>query len=811
MIKNHLKIAVRHLLNNKAFSIINIFGLAIGLACCLVILIYVNDELGYDSFHDRAEDIYRMVLERKYPGRSTEYAIIPHSYAGDVQRDFPEVESSTRMFSFGNDIVFKIGENVYEEPHPVWADSNFFEFFSFNLLEGEIGEVLTKPNSVVLSSSLARKYFGNENAVGKVLDIPQNDNDLMITGICADPPKNSHMRFGLVLAAKGLNFLRNPNHINFSALTYLKLSPGADPNLLESKFPDMVTKYASGEVSRNFGVSYEEYQAAGNGYRYYLQPLKDIYLKSNIENELRPPGSMTRVYIFTVIAIFILFIACVNFMNLATARSSERAKEVGIRKTLGSARSEISLQFLTEAVLISLVSALLAIALLQYLIPLFNDLANKSISLSQVLNLQNILIYVGVSILIGILAGIYPALVISNFKPLEVLRGKLWSTGSGAMMRNSLVVTQFVISVVLIISTIVVYRQLEFIQNKRLGFDKENIISITCGFGMSTQQSETFKNELRKLTSVAAVGGCNVMPGGYFFGASFRPQGDNETITGRGMTIDEEFLSCMNIELLEGRSYSKEFADSSSVILNEVALSELGISDPIGKQIQSSDFSPNQETIENFTIVGVVKDFHFQSLHQGITPLFLMYNQVFPGGGDPIVSVRIKPPQIQQTINEIETLWNRFVPEMPFRFNFLDHELDELYAAEQTSKRVFGLFTLLGIFIACLGLLGLAAYDTQRRTKEIGIRKVLGASATRIIALLSVNFLKLVFIALLIACPIAWFGMRSWLQDFAYSIELSWWIFALAGILAILIAFLTISFEAIRAALANPINALRND
>lgn len=813
MLRNQLKIAWRYLLRSKSYSFINILGLSIGIACCLMILLYVQQELSYDKFHEKGDQIYRMALERKYPGRATPYAIVPQSFAQAVANDFPEVETAVRLFKFPGNIIFKIGKNVYEEEHRMWADSNFFSVFSIPLLEGEASEVLTKPESVVLTESTAKRYFGDQSPIGKVLDIPQNEDDLIVTGVCADVPDNSHFKFDVLMASKALNFLERPNYISFSAYTYLVLNAAANPKSVEAKFPALVTKYASGQIAQNFGVSYEEYQKNGNGYRYFLQPLESIYLESQLENELKAPGSKTRVYIFTLIAFFILGIACINFMNLATARSSERAKEVGIRKTLGSERGTLALQFLLEAILISVISTVLALGILKIAIPSFNVLAGKEIAMQQLLNWKYIPALLLFPILTGLLAGAYPAIILSGFKPLEVLRGALHSTKKGLWLRNGLVVLQFSISVILIISTIIVYQQLNFIQHKELGFDKENIISIPGGFNLNPQQTETFKNQVRQIKGVEAVGSCNAMPGGYYFGVSFTPPGDNEAVTGRGIIIDEDYVECMKMDMLAGRDYAKEFtADTLSVILNETAVKELALSDPVGKTLKTKDTfgQPQSDDTYEYTIVGVVKDFHFQSLHQGISPLFLLHHGISQGQNG-LFTVRISGDNMPTTLRQIESKWTGILPEVPFRFDFLDQDLSQLYAAEQTSQRVFGLFSMLAIFIACMGLLGLAAYVTQQRTKEIGIRKVLGASVLGLVGLLSKDFLKLVALALFIASPLAWWVMDKWLADFAYSIDMQWWVFVVAGLVAILVAFLTVSFQSIKAALINPVESLRSE
>lgn len=819
MLQNYLKIALRQLGRHKGYTVINILGLAIGMACCLLILMYVQDELSYDKFHEDGDRIHRMALERTYPGRSRLYAIIPHSYAHSVKDEYPEVEDATRMFFFQGTVTFRHNDELYEEANRIWVDSNFFQFFDFKVLEGEPNDLLNKPESIVLTETTAKKYFGSESPIGKTLTIPQpqpqqDDIVLVVTGVCEDLPENSHMKFDMIQSSTALQFIQPPNYVSFSAYSYLKLAPNASAANLENKFPDMVTKFASGPILRNFGVSYEEYQKQGNGYRYFLQALPEIYLTSKLESEMKPTGNKAQVYIFLAIAILILFIACINFMNLATARSAERAKEVGIRKTLGSDRKTIAGQFLIEAISISLISTLLAWAILQLSIPYFNEIANKSFSASQIVNWQYIPGLIGLGLLVGILAGSYPAFILSNFKPLEVLRGKFSASGKGTVLRNSLVVFQFAISAFLIIATIVVYRQLEFIQNKELGFDKEHLVTLTGAFGMGPQKSKTFKERVAALPGVAAVSGCNTQPGDNYFGISFRPQGANEMTTGSGMIIDDGYIECMEMEIVEGRSFSDEFADTLSVIVNEAAVKEMGISDPIGKQLESNTpfLATNPDEPSFYTIVGVVKDFHFQTLHQIISPLFMVHNESGNGNGvDNLITVRMKPPDFQGTITEIESLWKAELPNQPFNYDFMDRDWEVLYQKEMDSRKVLSVFAFIAIFIACMGLLGLAAYITQQRTKEIGIRKVLGATTENIVTLLSKDFLKLVAIALIFASPLAWWLGKQWLADFAYRIEIQWWMFLVAGVVAVAIAFFTVSFQSIRAALANPINSLRDE
>lgn len=812
MFKNYIKTAIRQLWRHKGYSLINILGLAVGIACCLIILLYVQEELSFDKFHEKGDRIYRVALDRQYPGRSSSYAIIPHSFAQEMKAEFPEVEEAVRLFYFqGVTATFEVKDEIYEEPHFLWADSTFFRVFGIPVLRGEPEKALSEPNSLVLTESTAKRYFGDEDPIGQVVRQPGNDNELVVTAICGDVPPHSHLRFTALISSEALGFIEQPNYIAFSAFTYLLLREGADTDALEAKFPALVRKYAAGQIQREFSVPYDEYVQAGNGYHYYLQPLASIYLQSNLEGEIRPPGSKTRVYIFTVIALFILLIAIINFMNLATAKSTERAKEVGIRKTMGSLRGQLVLQFLFEAVLMTLFSTGIALLLLYVMIPPFNNIAGKAMGMSELMNPLLIPLLLLFALLVGILAGSYPAAVLSRFNPVSVLKGKLVGARHGGQLRNGLVVFQFAISVALIISTIVVFRQMQFIRNKELGFNKGQVITIQRAFSLQSQ-TEAFKEELLKLPQVVSVGSCNTMPGGTFSGVSFRKPGENETIFGRGVFIDEDFIDCMEMEMVAGRTFSEAFNDSLSVILNQSAVEELGLENPVGQRLETNDDNIIGDEVETeyLNIVGIVEDFHFQSLHQPITPLFFVLNRS-PDGSNGLMSIRLRGEELQQTIQQMENLWQQFVPARPFRYSFLDAELGELYEAEQVAQRVFAFFSGLAIFIACLGLFGLAAFVTRQRTKEIGVRKVLGASVANIVRLLSLDFLKLVSLGLLIAAPVAWLTMNRWLESFAYRVDLSWWIFVLAGSMAVFVAFLTVSYQSIRAAMMDPVKSLRDE
>lgn len=816
MLRNYFKLAIRNLLKNGQYTLINILGLATGIACCLLILLYVADERGYDRHWPNGDRIYRMSLERIYPDRRTGYAIVPPSYAQSVKNECPEVAAVTRIADFNNAgvIFFKVGDRTFEEKRLLAGDSTFFEVFKIPFLHGNPDKALTDPDGIVLTASTALRYFGKTDVLGQIIQLPGGNQErrLSVTGVCEDLPENTHFAFDLLMSTKGVRFLEGVNHITFAANTYFLLHPGADARAMEAKFPAIVEKYAAGEIERHFGVSWEEYKKSGNGYRYSLLPLRDIHLHSHLEAELKPSGNATMVRVFTLVALFILLIACVNFMNLATARSAERAREVGLRKTLGGGRQQLVVQFLLEAFLVSACATLLAAGLTVLTLPAFNELAGKTLSLRPYANgwgISGLLLF---TVAVGLVAGSYPAGVLSGFRPVEILKGRFAAQKRGVALRNGLVVFQFGISILMLVSTIVVFRQLRFISEKQLGFQKEHVVTIPNAFPLGPK-TEAFKQQLLRIPGAVSVGGASEIPGGpNYFGISFKKPEDRESVTGRCAIVDHGFLQTLGMELVAGRSFSKDFNDSLSVILNERAARDLALgADPVGKRlVMPGSFFDQDNGDVPFTVVGVVRDFHFQSLHENIVPLFMVYHQVTQRA-DNLLTVRVQPDHFQSFIREAEKQWQAFGPDQPFRYRFLDADLAALYAAEQREQRIFGLFALLAVFIACIGLLGLAAYTAQQRTKEIGVRKVLGATVAGITALLAKDFLKLVLWSLVIATPVAWYFMDHWLAGFAYRISLQWWMFAAAGMLAVAIAFLTVSFQSVRAALANPVRSLRSE
>jgi len=815
MFKNYWKVAIRSLMKRKGYTLINILGLAMGMAVCGLIVLFIRGELSYDDFQPNGDRVYRLVLDRQYPGRTTSYAIIPASIGDAVRKEFPEVAAKTGFQDATNNgkLFLKADDKSFEETHVLLADSNFFRVFPARMLEGDPMTALQKPFTAVLTEQTAKRYFGSPAAaMGKVLETEGNQH-FTVTAVCKDLPDHSHMAYDLLISAASFP-LREPNYVGFSDYTYLLLKKDADPAVLESKLPRIVEKYVSGVISRSFGMTYQQFQAAGNGYHYYLQPLRRIHLTSDLEAELRPNGSLRAIYIFGIIAIFILCIACINFVNLSTARSVERAKEVGIRKTFGSEKRSLVLQFLVESVLVSLLSVLLSFLLMWLLLPLFNQLAGKELSLQPYLEPVRLGLLLLFGAVVGLVAGIYPAFVLSSFQPIKVLKGKFKSNRYGAALRNGLVVFQFAISIVLIVCTITVNRQMQYMLGDQLGFRKDHIIEIERT-DLVGNQTGAFRNQLAGIAGVEMVSGTNNLPGGQgFFGTTFQPYAGHQSVTGRGIIVDDHFAGVLGLEMKEGRFFSRDFpTDSLAMVLNERAVAALGLKEPIvGSRLTSPDglFNAPDGTTNVYTVIGVVRDFNYQTLHQSIAPLFFADVTKF-GNVTPLTAIRVKGDQFSAALAAIQRAWRQFVPNRPFHYSFLDQRLADQYKSEQTIRRVFTVFSALAIFIACIGLLGLAAYATQQRLREISIRKVLGAGAGTIAGMLSVDFLRLVTISALVAFPFAWMAMHAWLRSFVYRVDLSWWIFVLAWAVSLAITLLTTGYQAIRAAMTNPVKVLRSE
>ncbi len=815
MLKNYLRIAIRSLIKQKVYTIINVLGLSTGIASCILIVMFVTNEFSYDSFHTNADNIYKVALERKYPNHSTNYAIIPHSYADVMQHDFPEVTSVVKMGGPINQVVVNYKDEhdevkQFEEDFIMAADSNFFTFFSIRVLKGDPKKVLLQQNDVVLTEETAKRYFGNSDPVGKT--IRMFNQDFHVSGVCENIPDNSHFKFDF-LSKWDDNFFGGGNQSNFttfSAHVYIQLKPGADAKALQAKFPKMVDTYAAAQIERDLGKSWEDYKKEGNGYTYFLQPLKSIHLDPrNIEAKMQPGGNLNYVYFLISVAALILVIACINFMNLATARSAERAREVGVRKTMGSLKSQLVFQFLTESIVLSLFATALALTITWFVLPSFNNLVDKNL----VLDFTGILPVglLGIALLVGFLAGSYPAFALSSFNPVVVMKGNFTSNTKGTWLRNGLVVFQFFISIVLIVGTMVVAEQMQYMQNKSLGYDKEQMVIVERVFALENN-ARTFTEEVKRIANVEKAASAFSLLGrqGDFFGAQFTPEGSSEILTTKTMGIDDTFAETVGFEFTEGHGFSESTNDSLSIILNETAVKTLDIADPIGKKLSQVQRTPQGNVTVQYTIIGIIKDFNFQSLRDPVTPLTIQSNESF-GGGAAYIYARVKGKNATTVISDIEAAWKKIAPDQPFKYQFLDQNLTAQYESEKRAGKVFAIFSGLAIIIACVGLFGLAAYTANLRTKEIGIRKVLGASVGGIVVLLSRDFTKLIVIAFILATPFAWYMMDTWLQNFAYRIQLGVGIFLLAGVIALLIAWITVSYQSIKAAIVNPVKSLKNE
>jgi putative ABC transport system permease protein len=817
MLKNYIKIAIRTLTKHKIYSIINVLGLSTGIASCLLIMMFVRDEFSYDKFHEKSDQIYKVALERKYPNHATNYAIIPHSYADAMLRDFPEVEQVVRMGGPVNNVIVtykdsKDEQKQFEEDFLMAADSNFFDVFSIKILKGDPLKVLVNLTDIVVTEATAKKYFGAEDPIGKVLRM--FNQDFTVTGVCENIPENSHFKFDF-LAKWDEQFFgggRRVNFISFSAHVYLLLKPGSDAKALESKFPKMVDTYAAAQIESDLGKSWEDYKKDGNGYRYYLQPLTKIHLDpTHIEAKMRPGGNLNYVYFMISIASLILIIACINFMNLATARSAERAREVGVRKTMGSFKSQLVLQFLVESILLSVVATILAVGLMYLALPSFNELTGKALTFDA----SPLLIFslVAIAVFVGFLAGSYPAFVLSAFNPVVVMKGKFTGSARGSWLRNGLVVFQFFISIVLIVGTMVVIEQMRFIQSKSLGYEKDQMLVVERVFALQ-DQSQTFMDELKRMANIEETGGTSAMLGreGDFFGEQWMAEGSSEILTTKSMIINDDFASTVGFQFLEGKGYSKETNDSLSLVLNETAVRLMELKDPIGKKISQVQRRQDGNVTVQYTIVGVIKDFNFQTLRDPITPLTIRSLESFgPQANAGFAYARVKGKNLTDVVAAVEAKWKELAPDQPFKYVFLDDNLNAQYEAEKRAGEVFGIFSGLAIIIACVGLFGLAAYTASLRTKEIGVRKVMGASVSSVVLLLSKDFTKLILIAFIIASPVAWYVMDNWLQGFAYRIQLGVGVFLLAGLTSLLIAWITVSYQSIKAAIVNPIKSLRSE
>ena len=801
MIKNYIKIALRNLFKYKIYSFINIIGLSVGISACILILLFVNDELSFDKYNANYDRIFRVHTQGSLSGRDINIAVSPAPLGETLVKEFPQVLAYTRLMP-SRDMLIRYKNNVFVETNFFWADSGTFTVFTIPFIKGNPGKALSEPHTIVLTETLAKKYFGDEDPMDKIMNF-EDGTPYTVRGVVEDCPRNSHWHYDIFASMSSIGLATSQEWLGNSVHTYLLLDKRSSIKNLESKIGDFTKKRVSQRIFEIFGVTYDQMLQAGNKYEFVFQPLSDLHLSSHLDYEIEPNSDIKYVYIFSMIALFILILACINFMNLSTARASLRSKEVGVRKVLGSEKKQLIIQFLFESMLLTACSVLIAILFAELLLPLFNDLTGRELYTSYFGNFEAIPAIVITILVVGFIAGSYPAFFLSSFKPVEVLGSKINLFGK-SWLRSGLVVFQFAISIILIIGTMVVYNQMRYIQDMKLGFDKDHILVIQRAWALESQ-ANTFKEELTKHSGIVSASNSDNIPGGFFNQTLFRTEGaDTKQQIFAVISTDYDFAKTMGINIKEGRYFSKDYpSDTISVIINETGVKTFGFKDPIGKKVI---FVGNNNIASNtFKIVGVAKDFHYESVHQRIRPLLIFLNR----GQTAFLPIRLSTTDYSGTISEIEKLWKKFVPDKPIEYYFLNENFNQLYREEQKTGQIFTTFSIISILIACLGLLGLASFTAERRTKEIGIRKVMGASTSRIILLLSKEFIKWVLIANIIAWPVAYYFMNSWLESFAYRISFPYGILFVSASLAIIIALITVSSQAIRAANSNPVKSLR--
>ncbi|NBP68064.1 MAG: ABC transporter permease [Cytophagia bacterium] len=816
MLRNYFTIALRNLRKHSFYSFINVAGLSVGISVCLVILLFVLNELQYDRHHEKADRIYRIRAVIDFAGNHYDMTYTPAPMAATLASEFPEVEAAVRFRDQGSYLIKREADNI-KESKVIWADKDFFKIFTTPLIAGNPETALAEPNSVAISKEIADKFFPNEEAIGQTL-ILDNNMPMKVTAVYQNMPDASHFHFNVLIAMAGLEEAKRPVWFSNNFQTYFLLREGASIQNLESKFPDLIKKHVMPQMKEVLDdFTPEKFVEAGNKISYSTQALSDIHLYSSLQGEFEPNFDITYIYLFVAIALFILIIASINFMNLSTARSSNRAKEVGVRKVMGSLRSHLMRQFLMESLLLSLFSFILAIGIAYMLLPLFNDLSGRQLSLPINQPVFYLLLMAG-AIVVGLLAGIYPSFFLSAFKPVNVLKGNVALGMKSGLIRSSLVVFQFMISIFLVIATAVVYMQLDYIQNKKLGFNKEQVIMVDDIYALGDQRV-TYKEEIMRNSFVenASIAGYLPVAGTWRSDTPWWMEGkeaiQENMVSVQNWSVDHDYVKTFGMVIKEGRDFSKAFTtDSTAVIINESAAKALSPNESIvGKRITSFGDGGNEgltkKNLRVLTVIGVVEDFHFESLKQNVMPL-IMFLSKRPSG---YLSVRFQSSNTEEVIKVLETKWKEMAPGQPFTYQFLDDSFGKMYAAETRLGSIFGIFSAVAIVIACLGLFALTAFTAEQRTKEIGIRKVLGASVSSIVIMLSKDFGKLVLIAFVLATPFAWWGVNEWLQAYQYKVDVAWWVYVLAGVLAFGIAWITMSYQSIRAALSNPVKSLRSE
>ena len=802
MLRNYFTVALRNILKDKFYSLINVFGLMLGIASCIFIAIYIQDEISFDRFNSKADRIYRVVEFIETEGSGERSSSAPFPVGPTLAEDYNTmIESQVRFFDFQSPTLLmslKDGNKEFNEPNVLFVDSTFFQVFDYEVSKGDKATALQKPNSILLTESTAKRYFGDDDPLGKLMQV-EGQQELMVTGVMPDPPHNAHFKFDFLISFSTLrNFFggQYPRTWYWNPCwTYVVLKDGVKPKDVESYFPAFVQKYFPEQIKDESRIQ--------------LQPLTDIHLTSDLQFELEANSSEENIYVFAIIGAVILFIAGMNFMNLSTARSAKRAKEVGLRKTLGSQRRQLVFQFLLESLIISFIAIVLAVLASVASLSFFNVLSEKSIDYSIFLNPTIIGALAAIFIIIGIGSGLYPALVLSSFVPIKVLKDSQAKGGRGAILRKTLVVMQFSLSIIMIISTVIAINQLDFLRKSDTGFSKDQVLYISALRTPITRTYPAFKKEMEQRPDVVSVTGVLDVLGSKHQGDNYRFEGMDRSKLFSVMWVNLDFFKTFGLEIIEGRDFQENITtdDSLALIVNEAMATQMGWTNEqaIGKQFDYNQYHGQ--------IVGVVKNFNFVSKHRTIEPLILQLRSN-PGHFNfslKYVAMKLKTDNLPATVAAIEAKWKELAPGRPFDYLFLDQELDKLYKDEEKLGKVAGIFSTLAVIVACLGLFALASFIAEERKKEIGIRKVMGGSVSQIVMLLSKDFSKLIAIAFVIACPLAWYAVNAWLNNFAFHVEISWLVFILVGIITLLIALLTISYRALQAAFANPVKTLRHE
>ncbi|MCK5050609.1 MAG: ABC transporter permease [Candidatus Cloacimonetes bacterium] len=808
MLKNYFTVAVRNISRQKFYSILNILGLAVGITCCLLIILYIQTELSYDKFYDNADNIYRLVNTNDMGGKIDKYCNAPRPISPTMKEIYPEILESTRVCGVNG--LFTHTANLYYEENAIITDqifavdSTFFDVFSNEFIEGSAEEAFSQQNAIIISESLAKRIFGDEDPFQKTISI-ENTFDLVVTAVIKDNPGRTHFPYEALVPWIGAYRQGEENvWYGWQVYHYFLLKDGADPADMEAKFPEFFETYMKETYDRINGHS-----------TLSLQSIKSIRLHSNLVWEMYPNGDIIYIYVFSIIAVFLLLIACINYMNLATARSARRSREVGLRKVFGSNRGSLIRQFLLESILMATGAAAISLVLAELLLPIFNDITSLNVKMNLFTNPEYIIGTLLLGIGIGFIAGIYPAFFLSHFQPVHTLKSESVKGAQGALFRKVLIIIQFTISIAMIIGTLIVIKQLMYSKNKDLGFNKEYLMAINVQNPEIEQQMQSFKQELISHQGIISAAASFNMPGTTFNRSPVRAEtneGDIQQMSCQFMQIDFDYIDAMQMEIVEGRNFSRDIENSwvQSVMVNEAAVRKFGWNEPLGKRVIAFTDSLGNDNFAE--IVGVVKDFHANSMRQEIHPILIWLitdDMQFRYRENLRVFVRIKGSNYRNTIDYITEVWNQFSPDEPISFIFVDDQLNQLYITEEKLIVLFSYFTFITIFIASLGLFGLAAFTSEQRTKEIGVRKVMGASVLQIITLLSKDFTKLVLLSCLIACPLAYFAMSKWLQNFAYRTNISLWVFFVSGGLALIIALITVSVQTIKTASANPVESLK--